>query len=79
MKGVKGGFQRVDRVTVKAVELIAPGVLTLDAEFLRDPVLRGSIFSDFSKQERAIIWENILVFKGIIPSLYTFFQDIHFL
>jgi hypothetical protein len=51
----------------------------LDAQFLRGQVLGGTIFSGFSTPERAIIWENILAFKGIIPSLSKFFQDIHFL
>jgi hypothetical protein len=61
------------------VELKAPGASTLDAQFLRGQVLGGAIFSGFSDQERAIIWENIRAFKGIIPSLSKFFQDIHFL
>jgi hypothetical protein len=69
----------VDKVTVKAVELRAPGVSTLDAQFLHGQVLGGAIFSGFSVQERAIIWENIIAFKGIIPSLSKFFQDIIFL
>ena len=61
------------------MELRAPGASTLDAQFLRGQVLGGAIFSGFSDQERAIIWENIRTFKGIIPSLSKFFQDIHFL
>jgi hypothetical protein len=55
MKGVKRGFQRIDGVTVKAMELRAPGISTLDAEFLCGKVLQGKIFSDFSQQEREII------------------------
>ena len=79
LKGVERAFQRVDKVTVRAVELRAPGVSTLDAQFLRGQVLGGAIFSGFSDQERAIIWEKIRAFKGIIPSLSKFFQDIHLL
>jgi Protein of unknown function (DUF3723) len=51
----------------------------VDAEFLHGRVLGGSIFGGFSTEERATIWENILAFKGIIPSLSTFFQDIKLL
>jgi hypothetical protein len=61
---------------VKVIELRAPGVSTVDAEFLQPQILGGVIFKDFSPQERMIIWDNIRVFKGIIPSLFTFFQDI---
>ena len=66
-------------VTVKTVELRAPGVSTLDAKFLGGRILGGIIFSDFNRQEREIIWKNIVEFKGIIPSLFTFFQDLKLL
>lgn len=79
MKGIENGFQRIDKTTVKTVELRAPGVSTLDARYLQGQVLGGAIFSGFSTQERAIIWGNILAFKGIIPSLSKFFQDMHLL
>jgi hypothetical protein len=57
----------------------APGVSTIDAQFVRGEVLGRSAFGGFSDQERAVILENILAFRRTIPSLYTFFQDIHFL
>ena len=64
---------------MKVVELMALGVSTSDAKLLHGQVLGGTIFSDFSRQEREVIWNNILAFKGIIPSLFTFFEDIKFL
>jgi hypothetical protein len=57
----------------------APGASTLDAQFVRGEVLGGSAFGGFSDQERTVILENILAFRRTIPSLYTFFQDVHFL
>jgi hypothetical protein len=79
MKGIERGLQRVGMVAVKALELWAPGSSTLDAQSLRGKILGGVAFSNFSAQERAIICENVLAFKGVIPSLSTFFQDIHLL
>ena len=79
LKGVGGGLQKVDMATVKALELKAPGSSTLDAQFVRGQILGGAIFSGFSTPECAIICENVLAFKGIIPSLSTFFRDIHLL
>jgi Protein of unknown function (DUF3723) len=80
MKGIGNGFQRIDKTTVKTVQLRAPGVSTSDAQSLQGEVLGGKrIFSGFSRQEREIIWENIVAFKGIIPSLSKFFQDVHLL
>ena len=64
---------------MKALEFRAPGVSTLDAQFLRGQILGGAIFSSFSDQERAIVCKNGLAFKDIIPSLSKFFQDIRFL
>jgi hypothetical protein len=69
----------MDRVDIKTLESRAPGISTVDAQFVREKILGGAILRSFSTQERAIICENILTFKGLIPSLLTFFQDVHFL
>jgi hypothetical protein len=69
----------VDTATVKEVELRAPGVSSVDADYLYPLMARGRIFNAFSPSERDIIWGNITRFKGIIPSLSKFFQDMHFL
>ncbi len=39
MKGIRNGFQSIDKTTVKTVELKAPEVSTLDAQFCRDRFL----------------------------------------
>ncbi|KAH6661635.1 hypothetical protein B0J14DRAFT_496884, partial [Halenospora varia] len=64
---------RVDTVTVKYIELRALVASTLDAEYLYGKILGGAIFSGFSAQERAVIYKNVLAFKGVILSLFTFF------
>lgn len=69
----------MDTATVKEVELRAPGVSSVDADYLQPLMARGKIFNAFSPSERDIIWGNITRFKGIIPSLSKFFQDIYFL
>lgn len=79
MSGIQGGRQRIDKNSVKVMQLRAPGVSTVDAQFLRGQILGGVIFSGFSAQERITIYRNVLAFKGIIPSLSTFFQDVYLL
>ncbi|KIM93115.1 hypothetical protein OIDMADRAFT_138367, partial [Oidiodendron maius Zn] len=79
LSGVREGLQRIDHGTVNAMQCRAPGASTLDAQFVRGELLGGSAFGGFSDQERAVMVENILPFRRTIPSLYTFFQDIHFL
>ena len=68
-------MRRVDQATVKALELTAPWVSTLDAKILRGKVLGGNIFCSFSQQEREGIWARLQVIHDLIPSLFTFFED----
>ncbi|ELR08409.1 hypothetical protein VC83_03556 [Pseudogymnoascus destructans] len=77
--GIENGIQRLDKATVKAIERKAPAVSTSDSQELSIAIFNGAIFSGFSSQERSVIWGNILKFRGIIPSLSTFFEDMHLL
>ncbi|OAF56685.1 hypothetical protein VC83_07154 [Pseudogymnoascus destructans] len=77
--GIENRIQRLDKATVKAIERRAPAVSTSDSQELSIAIFNGTIFSGFSSQERSIIWGNILKFRGIIPSLSTFFEDMHLL
>ncbi|KAH8587301.1 hypothetical protein B0O99DRAFT_526972 [Bisporella sp. PMI_857] len=79
MNGIDQGLQRINKCDVNALEFKAPGVSTFDAQELHGPVLGGTLFSDFSYQERTTIWDNILAYRGIIPSLAKFFNDVLFL
>jgi hypothetical protein len=79
MTGIEEWLLRVAKADVKGVEFRAPGISTRDAQHVRTQILGGAIFCRFSAQEREIILENILGFKGIIPSLTKLFQDINFL
>ena len=67
---------RVDQVTVKELQLKAPWASTRDAKGLRDKVLEGKIFSLFSQQEREQIWTTLQDFKGVVPSLFEFFENL---
>lgn len=67
-----GAKQYVDHVTVKALELRAPGISTLDANILRGQILGGEIFSAFSEQNRRRIWTRLQKFDGLIPSVSAF-------
>jgi hypothetical protein len=74
-------MKRLDRSTVKAVELTAPGACTRDAERLRSELTQGQIFGAFTKQEREAIWSELLATSTdrLIPSLFTFFEDARYL
>jgi len=61
------------------MEARAPGRSTKDSEGLCGLVLGCNLFGDFNPDERQEIWCKIQAFKGIVLSLFTFFQDIHLL
>jgi len=72
-------MKNIDQVTVKALELTAPWASTADARILRGKVLGGEVFCSFSQQEREEIWIQLQTFKDLVPSLYSFFEDIKLL
>ena len=69
----------VDQETVEAIELKAPRTSTEDAKILCGQLLGGVIFSAFSDQARAGIWTRLQMLDGLVPSIFTFFKDIHYL
>ena len=69
-------MERVDQATVKALELTAPWASTVDAQILRGKVLGGEVFCTFNQREREEIWIRLQSFKGLVPSLYGFFEDV---
>jgi hypothetical protein len=41
--------------------------------------MRGQIFTEFSQPEREVIWGDLRSVGGLIPSLFTFFEDLKYL
>ena len=72
-------MQKVDRATVVALQLRAPRSSSRDAEFLRDKISGGKIFSAFNDHERNGILERVQRVKGLIPSLDDLFTNLHYL
>jgi len=67
---------KVDQATVEALQLTAPWASTQDAKILRGKLLGGEIFCSFSQQEREGIWIRLQSFKGLVPSLFEFFENV---
>ncbi|KMU92146.1 hypothetical protein CIHG_09956 [Coccidioides immitis H538.4] len=79
---VEGNLSKMMKInlhTVEALELLAPGVSHKDAKTMQGLVLRGEAFSNFDSSEHMAIWKKLQRTKAIIPSLFTFFQDIGYL
>ncbi|KAF2267287.1 hypothetical protein CC78DRAFT_551975 [Lojkania enalia] len=79
LPGGESDLRKVDRVTVKVVELKAPGNSKQDAQILHGRLLSGQIFSAFNRQERKNIWNKLRRTDRLIPSLFTFFEDVKYL
>ena len=69
----------VDSAIVKNLELRAPAVSKYDAAFIIRCIRNGIIFPSLSNAEKEVILYNLLSVDLIIPSLYTFCEDIKYL
>ncbi|KAB8227896.1 uncharacterized protein BDW43DRAFT_292769 [Aspergillus alliaceus] len=72
-------MKKIDQDTVDNLQLLAPGKSRADKSTACGLVLSGRAFSDFSEAERRSIWSRLEVFEGLVPSLYTFFEDFKYL
>lgn len=72
-------MKRIDQNTVEFLQLLAPGKSRTDGRIACGMVLSGQAFAEFSDEERRIIWSRMQDFDGLIPSLYTFFEDFKYL
>lgn len=72
-------MKKIDLDTVDALQLLAPGKSRTDAKTACGLILSGQAFAEFRDEERRIIWNRMKDFDGLIPSLYTFFEDFKYL
>lgn len=78
VEGLAAPLEKVDSVTVQAIELRCPRYSTDDSEFIVSRLSRGEIFSEFGREERMTIWERLRKVPCVIPSLFTFLRDVLF-
>jgi hypothetical protein len=72
-------LNKIDEDTVELLQLLGPRVSPPDRKTVCDAISSGKAFSAFNDDERAVICSRIVKFDGLIPSLYTFFQDFKYL
>jgi hypothetical protein len=72
---------KVDRASVKALELTAPGSCKADSLTISRQLRNGEIFGKSSQRERELIWSEMLSISTdrLIPSLFSFFEDGNYL
>ena len=58
---------------------MAPKSSKRDAQALHGQLVSGQIFSGFNLKNRESIWSVLRTISGLIPSLYTFFEDLKYL
>ncbi|KAK6380192.1 hypothetical protein LTS17_005381 [Exophiala oligosperma] len=79
LRGNRADLQKVDQITVKALEGRAPRYSRKDALLLQGQLLSGQIFGAFSREQREEIWREIRSIDTLIASLHTFFEDAKYL
>ncbi|KAJ6081405.1 hypothetical protein N7499_006279 [Penicillium canescens] len=79
VKHKRSKMLKIDPHSIQLLQLLAPGVSNKDRKLAKGLVFGGEAFSGFTSAERASIWKKMKSRKRIIPSLYTFFQNVWYL
>lgn len=78
-RGDKRAMRKVDCVTVKALEVQAPGASSSDAMSLFRALKKGDVFGAFSLEERMKIWARLYTTDGFVPTLWAFFENFKYI
>ncbi|KAK5069383.1 hypothetical protein LTR51_008633 [Lithohypha guttulata] len=70
---------KVDRHTIEQLQSRNPANCRQDRTLLEPMVEAGSIFRAFDLAARRAIWDKLLVHRGLVLSLQTFFEDLKYL
>ena len=77
----ESAMAKLDRTTVKALELTAPGASAKEAKDLHSRIQSGQLFSAFNDAERQMIWSRLCdaTTDCLVPSLYAYFENLKYL
>ncbi|KAH6970370.1 hypothetical protein BKA56DRAFT_441139, partial [Ilyonectria sp. MPI-CAGE-AT-0026] len=76
VRGNEEALQKFSTTDVKALELRCPRFSTHDETVIKRELDQKRLLSKFSPKERQAIWTELTAIDCIIPSLFTFFEDI---
>lgn len=76
VRGNEEALQKFSTTDVKTLELRCPRYSTHDETVIKRELDQKRLFSRFSPEERQAIWTELTAIDCIIPSLFTFFEDI---
>ena len=72
-------MKNIDQDTVDKLQLKAPYTSRGDAKEAQALLMSGEVFAACNAAERTAIWARLMRFDGLVPSLYTFFEDFKYL
>lgn len=72
-------MEKIDQDTVDKLQLMAPRTSRSDSKAAHGLVVSGQVFASCTAVERTAIWARLERFDGLVPSLYTFFEDFKYL
>jgi hypothetical protein len=74
-------MSKLDRKSLEAIELTAPGASTTEAQRLRLLMSTGEIFKAFNEDEKESIWKNLWseTTDRLVPSLFMFFENLKYI
>ena len=77
----ESAMAKLDRTTVMALELTAPGASAKEAKDLHSRIQSGQLLSAFSDAERQMIWSRLCAATTdcLVPSLHAYFENLKYL
>ena len=69
----------IDFHTVQTLECTAPGLSTADRSIIKTKLQTAEIFGNFSENFRRKIFARLIMTKGLVPTLLTFFNDFKYI
>jgi len=71
-------MSKLDPSSIEKLQLRSPSNCLKDRQALQPLIEDGSILAGFTLLERRENWNRILSYRRLIPSLYTFFEDLKY-
>ena len=72
-------LDRLEHKDVKMLELRCPAVYNADRRLLEPLFKNGEVLHRFSQAERDQVWLRLLEYKALVPSFFSFFENLKYL
>lgn len=77
--GSQVAFDKLEHKDVKMLELRCPAMYGADRRLLEPLFKNGEVLHHFSPAERDQVWHRLLEYQALVPSFFSFFENLKYL